>query len=307
MKLPILTESDGQALSPADRRRKAMVYDTTIVFGGFAVISILSAVGMALYVFTTGTTPVTMTSDGAVIAYGANHIMGALAMLLVPGVAAPELFGGQSPGKRLARCQIRTTSGDLPNRRALWFRWLIKSTPSLMWLFIIATDMEQHTRIPTAVMGICMYGLFGHLGLTVGRGKPAFYDALLGLRVFEAEEAPENTTATGEMSGFKKVCLGLGTLWVPVYSLLFITMWLGVATGAVQPDERIVAVFVIHGLTMIVTLALLAVYVLLVVKNEQITPSARPVWFALLLFGGAVMMPAYYFMYVVPLVKPRAV
>ena len=87
MKLPILTESDGQALSPADRRRKAMVYDTTIVFGGFAVISILSAVGMALYVFTTGTTPVTMTSDGAVIAYGANHIMGALAMLL--GVEVP--------------------------------------------------------------------------------------------------------------------------------------------------------------------------------------------------------------------------
>jgi len=97
------------------------------------------------------------------------------------------------------------------------------------------------------------------------------------------------------------VILGLCTLWLPVYAILF-HFWLPWAAANDQPSrpfpfEMFIAV---HGLTLADGLALFFFYRDHLRRNMRVDDKVRRVWEIALLFGAFVTMPIYFFKYIVP-------
>lgn len=59
-----------------------------------------------------------------------------------------------------------------------------------------------------------------------------------------------------------------------------------------------IAVFALHMLTILLTLALMPLYIVLAVKNEQLDQSMRIVWVVLLCTMGMLVNPVYWYLYI---------
>lgn len=100
--------------------------------------------------------------------------------------------------------------------------------------------------------------------------------------------------------------LGLVTLWPLIYVLFFFVV-VGVATaqGGGDPDnaellipfEGLVA---LHIGTILLTIALLLVYVRDAYSNPQIDDDKRAFWAVVLLTGSMIAMPIYWWLYMRP-------
>ena len=99
------------------------------------------------------------------------------------------------------------------------------------------------------------------------------------------------------------------TLWPIAYMLFFFAV-VGIATvaGGGDPDNDLPIPFgllvALHLLTMLVTLALIVIYVIDVFRNPRVDPDHRILWLILILLGGIVAMPVYWWLHMRPVSSP---
>lgn len=98
------------------------------------------------------------------------------------------------------------------------------------------------------------------------------------------------------------LALGVATLWLPVYFLLFMIVWVRLAISIVSGSGQPLSFFspwliVTHVLSWFVNAALVVFYVIHLFRNGRIEPNMKAVWAVVLLMGGLFAMPAYWYLY----------
>ena len=105
------------------------------------------------------------------------------------------------------------------------------------------------------------------------------------------------------MSKGKAIALGLLTIWPPVYMVLFfafvlLTMFTAGSAGNSEPPIGFFLIFPFHMFTMLAMFALLAIYIVLVIKNKALEDNMRIIWVILVIMLGIGAMPVYWWLYV---------
>ena len=98
--------------------------------------------------------------------------------------------------------------------------------------------------------------------------------------------------------------IGLLGIWPVIYFFIFIAFI--VYTFAAIPKhgfEGFRYIFLFHIGTMLLTFALMAVFVIHAFRTDQLAQDRRVIWVVLLLFFGPFAFPVYWWLYI----RPRAV
>jgi len=113
------------------------------------------------------------------------------------------------------------------------------------------------------------------------------------------------------MSNSTKVALGIATLWPSVYVLIFIGVWFYMLLSVtLRPGGNegapfwMIAIFVVHGITMLWNIALLAIYIFNVFNNARVDNDRKVLWAVVLFFGNVIAMPIYWYLYIWREAKP---
>lgn len=112
-----------------------------------------------------------------------------------------------------------------------------------------------------------------------------------------------------------RILIGIGTLWFAFYPLLFLAVWVMMLFGILltaasdQPPTPFTiipffAIFPLHCLTFLLTFALMAFYIVHLVKNKVGSETVRVLLGLGLFFLPMIAMPVYYFTYVWPETPP---
>jgi hypothetical protein len=112
------------------------------------------------------------------------------------------------------------------------------------------------------------------------------------------------------MSTTKKLALGAFTLWPVLYIFLFMGFVMfsmfGMDSGAAEgPPLMFMVIFPLHMLTMLSVFALIAIYVVLAVKNKDLDDTMRIIWVLLLVMFNILAAPAYWWLCVWNTPPPR--
>lgn len=109
-----------------------------------------------------------------------------------------------------------------------------------------------------------------------------------------------------------RIAIAAATLWEWVYVVGFFTfvggMWFLALTHRTFPKSLGIAfggIFVLHCLTMVVSFALMAVYLLHAATNESLTQEQRIAWILVLFFANMLAFPAYWWLYLRPAPAPQ--
>jgi hypothetical protein len=109
------------------------------------------------------------------------------------------------------------------------------------------------------------------------------------------------------MSKTGKAILGIVTLWPLAYMPIFVGFWFYQAVLVFSdhqeeggPAPGMIVIFVLHGLTILVSLALLFIYLVDVSNNDRIPEDKKLPWSLLILLGGIVACPIYWNLYIWP-------
>lgn len=113
------------------------------------------------------------------------------------------------------------------------------------------------------------------------------------------------------MSGKGKVVLGILTVWPIVYSVSFIIFVFSQIImsfsgsgfskgGPAGPPAVFFVLFILHFLTMLLTFALIIIYIRDVFRNERVPKEKRVLWTVVLLLGHVAAMPIYWYIYIWP-------
>lgn len=105
-----------------------------------------------------------------------------------------------------------------------------------------------------------------------------------------------------------KILLLAATIWPLIYMVLFmgfiITMVLSMQQSgggpAPAPAQWFAGIFVLHILTILLVIALTAIYVVNVFRNDRVKENQKPLWAIVLLLGGMIAMPVYWYLYIWP-------
>ena len=116
------------------------------------------------------------------------------------------------------------------------------------------------------------------------------------------------------MKKSKKIWLGIATIWPVVYILLFfVVVFSFVIVGALNPGLHapvdnspasiffpvgFMAIFVLHMLTIMGSLALTVFYIIRVFKTEQLDQNMKIMWMLLLFFMGMLAQPVFWYLYI---------
>jgi len=99
--------------------------------------------------------------------------------------------------------------------------------------------------------------------------------------------------------------IGAATLWPPVYLVLFLSV-IGLSFFSIQhpghppPTGVFAFIFPLHCLTMILSFALTAVYIVHAVRNDRLTQEMRIIWIIILFMGNLIAFPVYWWLYLRP-------
>jgi threonine/homoserine/homoserine lactone efflux protein len=101
-----------------------------------------------------------------------------------------------------------------------------------------------------------------------------------------------------------RILIGIATLWPPVYFFLFLASIGFVFTSASAnkqgfPDIFKV-IFPLHCFTMLLSFALMAVYVVHAFRNSRFTQEMRILWVIILFMGNMFAFPVYWWLYLRP-------
>lgn len=111
------------------------------------------------------------------------------------------------------------------------------------------------------------------------------------------------------MTRSMKILLGAASIWPIVYMFIFFIFVFGLMfmsnAGPVDPGGfapafgfGIVALFVVHFLTIFLTLGLTVFYIIHAIKNEAINSDMKAVWAVLFFFGGMIAEPIYWYLHI---------
>lgn len=102
----------------------------------------------------------------------------------------------------------------------------------------------------------------------------------------------------------QKILLGIASGWPVVYIFLFFALIFGMIVllpgggGELDPIFRdgFAVLMVVHMLTIVLSLGLTVLYIVHVVKNTRLDGNMRIIWILLLLFGGMIAGPVYWYL-----------
>ena len=96
------------------------------------------------------------------------------------------------------------------------------------------------------------------------------------------------------------------TLWLPVYAVLFVGSVLAIVLSGSpgpEPGGWFAGIFVVHLLSIGVSIGLLVVYLLDVLKNDELAsgnPNDRVIWLVLVVLTGFIGQIIYWWMHLRP-------
>ena len=107
------------------------------------------------------------------------------------------------------------------------------------------------------------------------------------------------------MSRTLALLIGAATVWPLVYMIGFMAsvmfLFAQSASNASAPStDAFRYILILHMITMLVMLGLLAFYITHVFKNAALRDDRRTLWALVLFMGGPVSMPVYLWFYVRP-------
>jgi hypothetical protein len=107
------------------------------------------------------------------------------------------------------------------------------------------------------------------------------------------------------MSRGKAITLGLFTAWPILYMLLFFCAVFGMMMLAVSGSKLaskqqtiIIIIFLLHFLTMLEMMVLLAIYIYHVFKTDRVPQDQKALWAVVLFLGNCIAMPIYWYLYI---------
>lgn len=102
-----------------------------------------------------------------------------------------------------------------------------------------------------------------------------------------------------------KVVIGLATTWPFLYMFVFAGLWIYMVlsiTSHPQVGNRMpplmIALFILHIMTMFWTIALLGFYIYNVFINDRIDKDTKVLWVVVLFLGSIFAMPIYWYIYI---------
>lgn len=105
-----------------------------------------------------------------------------------------------------------------------------------------------------------------------------------------------------ELSRVKKLAIGALTAWPLVYMGVFMLAFFatffrmaGKHAGA-GPPAMFGTLFAFHCFTMVVIVGLMVFYIVHIVKSTFEKPEMKIIWLILVLMGGMIAMPVYWYM-----------
>jgi hypothetical protein len=112
-----------------------------------------------------------------------------------------------------------------------------------------------------------------------------------------------------DMTRSTKLLLGAASIWPVIYIFFFFIFVFGLMltsrAAPTGPGEfapalgvGIIAVFVLHFLTIMLSLGLTVFYIIHAIKNEAIKSDMKAVWAVLFFFGGIVAEPVYWYLHI---------
>ncbi len=106
----------------------------------------------------------------------------------------------------------------------------------------------------------------------------------------------------GYLNQVRRYVLLVATLWPVAYMVFFMAVIAIAATaGGGDPDAELPIPFgfllALHLLTMLITLALIVIYVIDVFRNPRVSQDHRILWLILILLGGLLAMPVYWWLH----------
>jgi hypothetical protein len=101
--------------------------------------------------------------------------------------------------------------------------------------------------------------------------------------------------------------LCIATLWPLVYMLIFMGFVFSMVlrgnsqakVGGELPSG-VIAIFVLHGITIVWLWVLLAIYIYNVFHNDRVGKDKKALWAVVLFLGNMIAMPIYWYLYVWP-------
>lgn len=110
-----------------------------------------------------------------------------------------------------------------------------------------------------------------------------------------------------ELSRMQKILLGIASGWPIVYMFVFIAFIFGLVLtsgggplggGDLGPvfGGAFVLLFLVHMITIFLTLALTVFYIVHAVKNTKLDSNMRIIWIVLFFFGGMIAEPIYWYL-----------
>ncbi len=96
-----------------------------------------------------------------------------------------------------------------------------------------------------------------------------------------------------------RLLLGLATLWPLLYFIVFVYYALrAVFFSPMGTSDLPTTFFVLHLVTMVVTLGLLVTYILDTFRNDRVAKDMKALWAVVLFMGSIFAMPIYWYLYV---------
>jgi hypothetical protein len=109
------------------------------------------------------------------------------------------------------------------------------------------------------------------------------------------------------MNKFGKVVLGFLTIWPILYIILFILFICSMVMVPVLqkeapesngPGYSMIALFGLHGLTMLIGIFLFAFYIIHAARNTKIEGLEKIIWILIIAVVGFVTMPIYWYVHI---------
>lgn len=108
------------------------------------------------------------------------------------------------------------------------------------------------------------------------------------------------------MSKFLKILILLATLWPLLYIGLFIAFFIFTMSFAAQgghnisggPPPVFIVIFGLHIFTMVWDVGLMIFYIVHVFRTKAIRETMKILWTIVLIFGGPIAMPIYWYLYI---------
>lgn len=102
------------------------------------------------------------------------------------------------------------------------------------------------------------------------------------------------------MNKATKILLGIASLLPWIYIVYFIRFALKLldATSVEESDALFNQMLIPHFSAMVLSLLLLAIFIIHIVKNNRLSETAKLFWGIVIVFGNLVGMPIYWFLHI---------